>query len=87
MIDLQKHATQGGHTQDPERVFAFSGLRRLQLTRNILKRSPQSGPRNSSGPFFFSVAFATGVHVRVHEVGVQREAGASVFMTREVWGV
>ncbi|MEU9498023.1 hypothetical protein [Streptomyces sp. NPDC048196] len=77
MIELQKYSMNGDAARGPERAFVFSGLRHLRLIGNIAERSPQGGPRNSSGPFSFSVVFATGFRSWVHEVDVQREAGAS----------
>ncbi|MCX4850927.1 hypothetical protein [Streptomyces sp. NBC_00893] len=77
VIEFQKQATQGRTTRGSEHAFVFPDLRRLQLDHSILKRSPQSGPRNSSGPFFFSVGVRGRRPRRGHEVDVQREAGAS----------
>ncbi|MGW2980716.1 hypothetical protein [Streptomyces humidus] len=87
VIELQEHTVQGGSFQDPERAFAFPGIRRLQLAHNILERSPQSGPRDDGGPFFLSVAFVAGCRARGREGDVQREADASFLMTRDVWSV
>jgi hypothetical protein len=36
VIELQKHATEGGPARGREHVFAFPGLRRLQLTHITL---------------------------------------------------
>lgn len=86
VVDLQKDATRGDSAQGSEHAFAFHGARNLRLARNKLKRSPQSGPRNGGGPFFFSVAVAAGIRVWGHEVAVRREARAS-FSRQEKCGV
>jgi hypothetical protein len=63
MIELRESTAHGGPARGLERVFAFSGALRLRLVRDILKGSSQSGPCDSGGPLFFSVAFAAGVPV------------------------
>ncbi|MEW9515109.1 MFS transporter [Streptomyces tubercidicus] len=85
VVELRKDTTRGGPAQGSEHAFAFPGPRRLRCVRNALKRSPKSGPRNSGGPFFFSVALAVGIRVWRHE-DVRREAGVS-FSRQEKCGV
>ncbi|MFF4287071.1 hypothetical protein ACFY0R_17335 [Streptomyces sp. NPDC001633] len=77
VIELREHSMNGDAARGPERAFVFAGLRHLRLIGNIAKRSPQGGPRNSSGPFSISVVCATGFRSRVRDVDVQREVGAS----------
>ncbi|MFI1204991.1 hypothetical protein ACH4VR_37165 [Streptomyces sp. NPDC020883] len=77
VIELRKHTGLGDPFRGSERAFAFPGLRLLRLARNNLKRSPQSGPCNGSGPFFLSVVFVTNFRAWGREGDVRREAGAS----------